>query len=183
MGNATQGAATVTLAEAWNGTAWSVVTTPNVSLVAGATNVLNSVSCAGASFCEAVGAAGTVVNQTLVETWNGASWAITPSPSTSASTSNVLNGVDCFSPTTCSAVGLVGTVIAGASLALTWNGSTWAIVSSPNPTPGLSTSVQGVTCLTDWACVAVGQYDNAGRCRTLRHERPHRPLRLPLRGH
>ena len=157
VGNATQGTSTVTLALAWNGSAWSIVSTPDPAVGTNSSNVLNSVSCAGASFCEAVGeASATLIDQTLVETWNGTSWTVTPSPNTSASEINVLYGVDCFSQTTCSAVGQVGAVTS-TSLALTWNGSTWTIVSSPNPAPGLTTSVQGVTCLTDWACVAVGK--------------------------
>ncbi len=160
VGSATQGTSTVTLAESWNGSVWSIVSTPNVVVAAGSSDVLNSVSCAGASFCEAVGSAadGVHVSQTLVETWTGSSWAITSSPSSSATQANVLNGVDCFSQTTCSAVGTIGSGASASSLALAWNGSTWALVSSPNPSPGTSTSVLGVTCLTDWSCVAVGAY-------------------------
>ena len=44
-------------------------------------------------------------------------------------------------------------------------------------------AVAGESCVTDWACVAVGSFYlgacDAGR---LRHVHPHRPLGLPLRG-
>ena len=54
-----------TLAEQWNGSDWSMVTTPNPSA---SQNDLNSVACTSAANCWAVGfASSSVANQTLAE--------------------------------------------------------------------------------------------------------------------
>ena len=67
------------LAEAWNGTAWSVVATPDTS--ATFPNSLTGVSCTSATACTAVGSAAVSTGSvTVVETWNGAKWTIAPSP-------------------------------------------------------------------------------------------------------
>jgi hypothetical protein len=57
---------TVTLAERWNGTRWSIQTTPNPA--GGSNSMLNGVSCASATACTAVGGSS---NGTLAEGWNG----------------------------------------------------------------------------------------------------------------
>ena len=62
-----------TAIESWNGTAWSVVPSPNLS---GSLSQLRSVSCSSSNRCIAVGSYynrtdTTVLNQTLIESWNG----------------------------------------------------------------------------------------------------------------
>ena len=150
--------------EVWNGTSWTLATTPTPSTATG--SLLRSVSCAGVNFCTAVGQ-GTFagpLNQNLIETWSGTSWAITPSPDTSAALSQELTGVSCFSATTCSAVGqaAASTGPSPATLALSWNGTAWSIV--PNtPNDGTTqTQTTGVSCITDWACVASGWAEISG---------------------
>ena len=77
----TSGAA-ATFGEGWNGSRWSIRTTPSPD--GGASSQLNGVSCTSAAACTAVGAstssAGTQVS--LAERWNGASWSVqlTPNP-------------------------------------------------------------------------------------------------------
>ena len=70
--------ANVTLAEQWNGSDWSIVTTPNPSP---SVDNLSAVACTGASDCWAVGfaSAGLLVN-TLAEHWNGSTWSIVTTP-------------------------------------------------------------------------------------------------------
>ena len=63
------------LAEHFDGSAWSIVSTPSPS---GSVINLYWVSCVTSSFCEAVGAdyppgSGTVP---IIETWDGADWSI-----------------------------------------------------------------------------------------------------------
>jgi hypothetical protein len=54
-----------TLIESWNGSAWSIVPSPNV---ANARNTLSGISCTGPTACTAVGTFGTgYLGQTLVE--------------------------------------------------------------------------------------------------------------------
>ncbi len=155
-------ATSVPFSEMWNGTAWALVTTPAPSSATG--SLLRSVSCTGVNFCAAVGqgAFAGPVNQTLVETWSGTAWAVTTSPDTSASLSQGLTGVSCFSATTCSAVGQAAASSgpSPATLALTWNGTTWAIV--PNTPNGgtVQTTLSGVSCITDWACMAAGSFES-----------------------
>jgi hypothetical protein len=148
----------VPFSEMWNGTAWTLVTTPPAATGTG--SLLRAVSCAGTGFCEAVGqsnAAGPL-NQNLIETWNGTVWTITTSPNTSTTLSQGLTGVSCFSATTCSAVGQANAASgpSPATLALSWNGTAWSIV--PNtPNDGTNgTNTTGVSCITNWACMASG---------------------------
>ncbi len=65
-----------TLVESWNGSAWSVTSSP----VDG--GKLNGVSCVSASDCVAVGSNVNTsgVSQTLIESWNGTAWSVVLSP-------------------------------------------------------------------------------------------------------
>src|SRR5439155_23584200 len=99
------GSTSQTLIEHWNGTAWSIVTSPNISATH---NFLNGVTCASASDCWAVGAYNTDSVggwRTLIEHWNGTAWSIVTSPNTSTTGINVLGGVTCTSASDCWAVG------------------------------------------------------------------------------
>ena len=138
------------MAEQWNGTAWSVVSTPNP---AGQTTVdLVGVSCVGTAWCTAVGYdSGTTAYKTLIEQWNGSSWSIVASPD-AGTVDNQLYGIDCFSMTSCSAVGSAG----NATEALAWDGTTWTIPTTPNQPGADSTALAAVSCVTDWACVGLG---------------------------
>src|SRR4029077_19356672 len=62
-----------TLIEHWNGTAWSIVTSPNAM----GPNYLFGVTCTSASDCWAVGDHG---GQTLTEHGSGTAWPIAPPP-------------------------------------------------------------------------------------------------------
>ena len=93
-----------TLIETWNGTAWTMTSSPNTS--ATQNNYLNGVACTSPTACVAVGDFYNGSHQqTLIETWNGTAWTITSSPNTSATQTNYLYGVSCTSPTACVAVG------------------------------------------------------------------------------
>ena len=113
--DATTAATGTPFAEQWNGSAWSLADT-GVSTGLATGSRLSSVSCVGASWCQAVGVAAGTPTTSLIETWNGTQWTSTSGvPSVSASVAQALTGVDCFSMTTCSAVGSSG---AGATLAI-----------------------------------------------------------------
>src|SRR4029079_8490556 len=148
-----------TLAETWNGTTWTVQSTPTPS---GATSsALSEVSCTSAAACTATGYYTTSAgaNQTLAENWNGTTWAIQSTPTPSGATSSGLSGVSCTSASACTSVGWSG-VSPGAyeTLAETWNGTTWAIQSTPNRTAATSSYLFGVSCTSASACIATG-YD------------------------
>src|SRR5206468_722911 len=90
-----------TLTEHWDGTAWTVVTSPNTD--ATQSNYLFGLTCSSASNCWAVGLYDNGINtiddhatyQTLVERWDGTSWTIITSPNTSTTQHNYLFGVTC----------------------------------------------------------------------------------------
>ena len=72
-----------TLVERWNGTAFSLVSSPKAAFY----NTLDGVSCVSATVCIAVGhsaAGGASANTTLAEQWNGTKWSTVPSPNPAA---------------------------------------------------------------------------------------------------
>jgi hypothetical protein len=146
----------------WNGSSWSLVASPLTN--ATDTNVLESISCASAADCWAVGysldAEGTRA-QTLAQRWDGTAWTIVPTPNRSA-TEDVFNAVTCTSSSSCWAVGYT---IPGEDLNRSetliqhWDGSAWGVVDSPSPSPMLGNSLSTVTCVTGGDCWALGSSD------------------------
>jgi hypothetical protein len=157
------GAPSVTLAERWNGTSWTIQSTPNPA--GASTSVLTSVSCSALDACTAVGyhfAGGNPVAP-LAERWNGTSWAIQPISGPSGTTHSQLSGVSCSGPNACTAVGSYKPFPSESeTLAERWNGTAWAIQSTPNPTSGTQPSLSAVSCGALTACTAVGDdYDGS----------------------
>jgi hypothetical protein len=148
----------VTLAEAWNGKAWSIQTTPK--LAASTNSGLDAVSCTSASACTAVGdtykSGGTKV--TLAEAWNGKTWNVETTPDPAGATSSVLSGVSCPSSTECFAVGSAysSNTESVATLGEAWNGNSWAILPTPNPKGATDSVLTAVSCTSPTACAAVG---------------------------
>ncbi len=151
----------VTLAERWTGTKWAIQTTPNPSGATG--SGLGGVSCISATACTAVGdyTGATGASETLAERWNGATWTIQATPNPSAATNSSLSSVSCTSNTSCTAVGYFQTS-AGTFLTLAerWNGATWAIQATPNPSGATTSVLGGVSCSATAACTAVGHFFN-----------------------
>jgi hypothetical protein len=145
-----------TLVERWDGTTWSIVSSPNYPYD---NNFLNSVSCVSAISCEAVGFhynnnTGTL--KSLIERWNGTSWSAASSPENG--TYDQLSGVSCVSANSCTAVG-TGSGNFGTTLIEDWNGTNWSVASSPNI--GTGDYLLGVSCVSTSACTTVGNYTNA----------------------
>jgi hypothetical protein len=153
----------VPLVESWNGTEWSTQSAPAPS---GATvSTLEAVSCTSSTACTAAGhyvnSSGTTV--TLAERWNGTEWIVQTTPNPTSATSSVLWGVSCASSTSCTATGeYVNSSGTTVSLAEGWNGTEWAIQTTPNPTGATSTSLPSVSCTSSTACTAAGYINNAG---------------------
>ena len=144
-----------TLIEEWNGTQWSLMTSPDSG---SGDNYLNGVSCSDATDCVAVGfdyATPGSLTQTLVETWDGTSWSIATSPDV-GSGDNLLTGVSCSDPTECTAVGSsYSSAGAWRTLVESWNGTTWTAATSPDVGSG-DNMLAGVSCPDATDCVAVG---------------------------
>ena len=156
----------VPLAESWNGSSWTIRPPPTPS---GATAAyLRYVQCGPVGHlltaCMAVGFSVSSAGQLpLVEFWNGSDWAIQTAPMPPGATSGALLGVSCLSATDCTAVGEYDLAPIGyqpRTLAESWNGSSWSIQPTPNPTPSGGAALSAVWCGSPTFCTAVGSYDS-----------------------
>ncbi|HEX7278724.1 MAG TPA: fibronectin type III domain-containing protein [Solirubrobacterales bacterium] len=149
----------LTLAESWNGSVWSIQTTPNRT---GATqNILLGVSCSAANACTAVGGdfpAGGGPQETLAERWNGTAWSIQSSVNHSSSQASVLEGVSCLVTNACTAVGSHISGGVNLTLAERWINTSWALLTTPNPTGATFSSLRSVACASLSECIAPGHY-------------------------
>jgi hypothetical protein len=145
-----------TLSQHWNGSTWSIVSTPNAS----PDDYVYGMACASASDCWGVGSFnGASVNQTFLMRWNGSTWSIVGSTSiavTGTGYDNSFNGINCVAASDCWAVG----DSAFQTLVAHWNGVSWAIISSPNTSVLQSNQLNAITCISKSDCWAVGQYQN-----------------------
>jgi hypothetical protein len=134
----------------WNGRSWHLQHIPTLP-----GSVLNAVGCASETDCVAVGASNA---GTLAERWNGKDWTIQATPNPSGSPGGSLNGVTCTSASFCVAVGgrLDSTGNQVATLAERWNGKSWAIQRTPNPSGSPGSFLVGVACTSASFCVADG---------------------------
>jgi hypothetical protein len=162
-GSYTTKTGTFSLVESWNGTSWSIQTTPNP---VGATEThLKGVSCKEISACIAVGYSGSGSSSALVAIrGNSGTWSLqsVPLPSGVGAIGGELTGVECVSTTSCTAVGRYYT---GATtywgMIATWNGTTWTSQVAPKPAeePKRSTLLD-ISCSSASSCTAVGGYMN-----------------------
>ncbi len=147
---------TMTLAQRWNGSAWSIQTTPNPE--SGNAELLG-VSCEAASSCTAVGKQG---SSSYAMRWNGSSWSATSTPSPAGAAASDLQNVSCTSSSFCMAAGSFNESGKNKkTLALKWNGSSWSIATTPNPATNYGATLLGISCTSSSACTAVGRYVSA----------------------
>jgi hypothetical protein len=117
-----------TLTEHWDGTAWSIVPSPNPR-GGDDQNSLSAITALAANNIWAVGTYGLSLGlgwQTLIEHWDGTAWIVVPSPNTNPSL-NILVGISAVNPNDIWAVGHQEETF----LILHWNGSTWTQVPGP----------------------------------------------------
>jgi hypothetical protein len=142
-----------TLTERWNGSAWTVLPSPNI----GAQSFLLGVKAFSANDVWAVGShnvPGSLNFETLVERWNGSSWSIVPSPNPQPA-ENQLLAIDGVSSTNLWAVGYALNHPDGVRqpLVVRFNGSSWATVPVPS---ALDATLEGVVALSANDVWAVG---------------------------
>ena len=96
-----------------------------------------------------------------MNTGTGRGWESIHSPNPRGFSFATLNGVSCPSTTSCFAVGEYAYLGAYKTLVERWNGSSWAIVPSPNPaaTQDYTSGLHGVACPSAASCVAVGNFN------------------------
>ena len=152
-----------TLVESWNGRAWKDLASSNSS--ATENNYLLGVSCRSGSACTATGYHYKNFLHTLVESWDGHRWSIVTSANALTTGDNILYGVSCVSRSVCTAVGSfyvpAETTPTNQNLIESWDGSRWAITRSPVTSTTERNTLNGISCVANRDCVAVGTYLNA----------------------
>jgi hypothetical protein len=119
------------LVEHWDGTSWSIVSSSAFTGGGGGA----AVSADSSNDVWAVGGATTL-------NWNGTSWIRVSAVGTVG-----LNAVTAISPTNVWAVG-IQSHRHGIPVIEHWDGTSWSIVSSPNPNPNVTSSLSGVATIS-----------------------------------
>ena len=137
---------------------WYIMQRP-VLPTAAPDNILSAISCPSPGACVATGSEGYSASQTsLVETLRGGAWRVTPSPRTSAAFPvDYLGSVSCMSISACMAVGWATDTkeVNDRTLVEMLSGDNWKVTPSPNPST-VSNDLNGISCTSRTACVAVG---------------------------
>lgn len=157
VGYTLDGSVYKTLIEHWNGSSWSIVSSPSP----GTGEVrLNDVAAAQGGDVWAVGTyTSGGVKRTLIERWSGGVWSVSTGANVNADT-NVLSGVAAASGSDVWAVGYYRNVSRLETLIERWNGSSWSVVASPNGTP-YDNSLQDVAVVSGSDVWVVGSYINS----------------------
>ena len=149
------------LADAWNGTAWSAKELPHPT--GAKLSELVGVSCTSGTTCTAVGwFYNSAIKQTpLVEKLSGTTWTV-QEPPVPASGNGKLTAVSCTASTACVAVGtFANSEKINAPFAEILKESTWTLSELSVPTGSKGTILNGVSCKTATACAAVGYFTNS----------------------
>ena len=144
-----------TLAERWDGSAWTLVETPNVGTNG---DWLNGVAAVSPSEAWAVGyTAGdpaTYTSTTLVEHWTGSTWSVVPSPNPSKDPlygANQLNDVRAFARNDVWAAGWQWVPSGSAPLIERWDGRRWRVSKTPNTGDKELQALDGTSSSDIWA--------------------------------
>jgi hypothetical protein len=153
------GAAISPLVQHWDGTSWTDVTVPLPKGSTGAT--LQAVAGTSSDDVWAVGTEDTTTGDLpLVEHWNGSSWKVAHVPAPPTATQNALVAVDALAPNDVWAVGNKNVEVSGSlieeTLAEHWNGSSWAVVRSPNVQGSGDTNLNGIAAASPTNIWSVG---------------------------
>lgn len=128
-----------TLVLHWNGSAWSRVPSPSPDPNSNALHAIDGVAtnnlwAVGQKAQDETTTGVPPGTRTLIVRWNGTSWSPVSSPNTGDQ--DTLNGVAAIAPSSVAAVGTdentSGSIPIDRTLALGWNGTSWAGVATPN---------------------------------------------------
>jgi hypothetical protein len=163
VGRYTSEGSTKSLVEFWNGTEWSLQT---VTDPAGAVqSTLLDVACTPTpNRCTAVGGWKNNIGEqfTLAYRFNGTTtWTLQSTPNPIGSIASVFQEVSCASELSCAADGSwVKSGESNRSLAEAWNGTSWSIQGTPNPSSAGFTAFFGLSCRST-TCMGVGWSTNS----------------------
>jgi hypothetical protein len=140
----------------WDGKSWAVL--PSANPPGGGR--LSAVACATNINCVAVGATTATSPATLVEAWDGTAWKLLRSRNPAGAADSELTGVSCSFGRACLAVGFSIPKHSDTPAALTERsgGDTWSVVANPDQsaTSGDRSALNGITCISETVCFAVG---------------------------
>ena len=148
------------LSERWNGQSWS---TQKIGKPSGSAADLTGVSCTKAGPCYAVGGNfRQSVQSSVAELWNGSKWSVQPVVLTTPSDPSLLDGVSCTTATNCTAAGFYDDPANGDRALAEDFSIRWQDV-LPNPFLGTTAAgLNGVSCTSPNACIAVGAVQLGG---------------------
>ena len=142
------------LVEHWNGSTWSVVSTPSLL-----SDYFQGITAISANDIWAVGTNlvnSSTNNYPLTEHWNGSSWSIVAGPQPNLAS---LSSVAAVASHNVWAVGTFNSSSGGAQTLIEhWNGTQWATVNSPSP--GIYSYLNGIALLSGQRIWAVGISSN-----------------------
>jgi len=126
-----------TLVEHWDGSQWSIVTSPSPGTKE---NILSAAAVMATNDVWAVGYFNDGQEKTLAEHWDGSRWSVSTTPNPTGFANSILKSVQVVSAKDMWAVGDTSTTAKSPKQTLVehWDGSQWSIVSSPSPEPGES---------------------------------------------
>jgi erythromycin esterase-like protein len=151
------------LIEHWDGRAWTQV--PSASPPGAQESLLNAVAATGSATAWAAGYYNTSkkIKKTLIERWNGRTWAQVASPNPGGVHGSFLMGVAATGPSNAWAVGYYNTGASTRTLIERWNGRAWTQVTSPSPGGAdPHTALNGVAATGSSSAWAVGYYFRPG---------------------
>ena len=163
VGDRPYGPLGASLAEQFDGTAWTPEAPPNPP--GWADSDLYGVSCTSSRFCVAVGDWQVPFDpnvlqtqQPLAVTWDGSQWSVALPPPLGRYAIPDLLAVSCASASFCMAVGETTNGAESAPLADQWDGTGWTQDTVPQPVASNSeeSHLTGVSCVSASACTAVG---------------------------
>jgi len=156
----------------WNGTSWILRSVAKPVESKG--SILLDVSCTSSSNCRGVGGYknSSGVQVSFAEIWNGSTWTHQSSPNPVGSTNTVFQGVSCVGGLApCVAVGDWFNGKMWQPMAQAWNGSAWALDTTPTPSGATFSLLEGTACRSE-GCLASGWYtDSGGKNKTLGEKR------------
>jgi hypothetical protein len=159
----TSGGTVKSLVEFWNGTNWALQT---VTDPVGATqSTLLDVACTPSpNRCMAVGGWKKGTTQfTLAYRFDGVStWTLQSTPNPAGSIASVFQEVSCPTETSCTGAGSWVSSSGGSNrtLAEAWNGTSWSLQGTPNPSGAVFSAFFGLSCRST-TCMGVGWSTNS----------------------
>ena len=141
---------TGSLTEKWNGSKWSVVTTPS-----SASGELIGDSCPSTSACMAVGIGNNLF--VLGQRWTGTKWVNAAPVTPSGASTSQLNAVACTGAKSCESVGVYNQSSTNPTLGESWNGTKWSVQTMPAISGSTYATLQGISCTSASNCWATGE--------------------------